>query len=170
MQDEPRPEEILAAVAKYLRETVAPATTGHVSFNVRVCANALEMSRRQLLDPTAEAERARLAALLGEDGDLATLNAELCRRIATGQATLATPGLAEHLWATTLAKLAIDQPTYWGYRAALETREDRAFSPSSSSPLMGEVAAKRPEGVEQPPHPSRPSVGPPSPSRGGRIP
>jgi hypothetical protein len=28
----------------------------------------------------------------------------------------------------------------------------------TSSPLMGEVAAKRPEGVEQPPHPSRASA------------
>ncbi len=35
---------------------------------------------------------------------------------------LATPGLAEHLWAVTLAKLAVDQPTYWGYRAALVER------------------------------------------------
>ena len=130
MQDEPRPEEILAAVAKYLRETVAPATTGHVSFNVRVCANALEMSRRQLLDSTVESERAGLAALLDEDGDLATLNAELCRRIAAGEATLTTPGLVEYLWATTLAKLAVDQPTYWGYRAALE-RDDLNPPPRS---------------------------------------
>jgi hypothetical protein len=123
MQDEPRPEEILAAVARYLRETVAPATTGHIHFNVRVCANALEMMRRQLLDPTVEGERARLTALLGEDGDMAALNAELCRRIAAGEVTLETPGLAEHLWETTLAKLAVDQPTYWGYRAALKARE-----------------------------------------------
>jgi hypothetical protein len=122
MQDEPRPEEILAAVARYLREVVAPATTGHVSFNVRVCANALEMSRRQLLDPTAEGERNRLEVLLGQEGDVATLNAELCRRIAAGDIGPETPGLTEHLWAATLAKLAVDQPTYWGYRAALKER------------------------------------------------
>jgi len=122
MQDEPRPEEILEAVARYLRETVAPSTSGHISFNVRVCANALEMSRRQLLDSHAEIERARLVALLGVDGDLATLNAELSRRIAAGETTLETPGLVAHLWAATLAKLAVDQPTYWGYRAALAER------------------------------------------------
>ena len=29
---------------------------------------------------------------------------------------LQTPGVAEHLWATTLAKVAIDQPTYASYR------------------------------------------------------
>lgn len=123
MLDEPRPEEILAAVAKFLRETVAPATSGHISFNVRVAANALEMSRRQLLDTTGEDERARLATILGRQGELADLNAELCRRIADGELTLETPGLADHLWAVTLTKLAIDQPTYWGYRAALEERK-----------------------------------------------
>ncbi|MGH7022993.1 MAG: DUF6285 domain-containing protein [Caulobacteraceae bacterium] len=124
MQDEPRPDEILAAVARFLRETVAPATSGHVSFNARVAANALEMSRRQLLDGSGEEERARLAALLGRDGELAELNAELCRKIADGALTLATPGLADHLWDTTLAKLAVDQPTYWGYRAALRARAE----------------------------------------------
>jgi hypothetical protein len=123
MLDEPKPEEILAAVARFLREAVAPATSGHVSFNVRVAANALEMSHRQLLDTSAEDERARLTALLGHDGDLAELNAELCRRIAEGEITLQTPGLADHLWAVTLAKLAVDQPTYWGYRAALDERK-----------------------------------------------
>lgn len=124
MQDEPRPTEILAAVARYLREVVAPATTGHVSFNVRVCANAIEMSRRQLEDdpPAAAAERARLVGLLKTEGDLATLNAELSRRIDAGEMDLSTPGLADHLWAVTLAKLAVDQPTYWGYRAALAER------------------------------------------------
>jgi hypothetical protein len=122
MQDEPRPDEILAAVAKFLRETVAPATSGHVSFNARVAANALEMTRRQLLDGSADGERDRLAKLLGQDGDLAELNAELACRIAAGELTLETPGLADHLWRTTLAKLAVDQPTYWGYRAALEER------------------------------------------------
>jgi hypothetical protein len=122
--DEPKPEEILAAVARFLRETAAPATSGHVSFNVRVAANALEMSRRQLLDATANDERARLATMLGRDGDLADLNAELCRRIAEGEISLQTPGLSDHLWAVTLAKLAVDQPTYWGYRAALEERKD----------------------------------------------
>jgi len=125
MQDEPRPAEILAAVARFLKEVVAPETTGHINFNVRVAANALEMMRRQLeLGPAADAaERERLRALLGEDGALADLNAELARRLAAGELDLDTPGLADHLWETTLAKLAVDQPTYWGYRAALAERD-----------------------------------------------
>ncbi|MEO8812391.1 MAG: DUF6285 domain-containing protein [Caulobacteraceae bacterium] len=119
MQDQPAPAEILAAVARFLKEDVAPATTGHTSFQVRVAANALEMVRRQLdLAPMAEAaEHARLVALLGTKGDLLALNAELALRIAAGEMDLATPGLADHLWATTLAKLAVDQPTYAAYRA-----------------------------------------------------
>ncbi len=127
MQDEPRPEEVLAAVARFLREVVVRETSGHTQFNVRVSANALEMMRRQLeLAPAAEAaERVRLARILGEDGDLAALNAEFCARLADGALDLKSPGVADHLWATTLDKLAVDQPTYSGYRAALAERADR---------------------------------------------
>jgi hypothetical protein len=127
MQDEPRPEEVLAAVARFLREVVAKETSGHTQFNVRVSANALEMMRRQLeLAPTAEAaEQARLARILDQDGELAALNAEFCARLAEGVLDLKSPGVADHLWATTMDKLAVDQPTYWGYRAALAERADR---------------------------------------------
>jgi hypothetical protein len=125
MQDTPTPAEVLAAVARFLKEEVAPATDGRLSFQARVAANALEMMRRHLdLAPAAEAaERARLAALLGQDGDIMALNIELCRRLAAGEADLATPGLADHLWATTLAKMAVDQPSYAAYRDSLKTRE-----------------------------------------------
>ena len=121
MQDQPTPSEIMAAVAAFLRQVVAAETGERTSFQVRVCANALEMMGRQLdLGPEADAaEIARLEALLGERGDLLTLNKALCARIETGRIDLSTPGLAEHLWATTLAKLAVDQPKYSGYRAAL---------------------------------------------------
>ncbi len=124
MQDEPRPAEVLAAVARFLKETVAAETTGHVAFNARVAANALEMMRRQLeLAPVAEAaELERLRRLLALDGDLAALNAELARRLRAGELDLTTKGLTEHLWETTLAKLSVDQPSYSGYRAALAER------------------------------------------------
>jgi Domain of unknown function (DUF6285) len=124
MYDPPTPPEILAAVARFLKEEVAPATTGHLSFQARVAANALEMMRRQLeLGPAEDAaERGRLQALLGMDGDLQTLTSELSRRIIAGEIDLATPGLADHLWATALAKMAVDQPTYAAYRASLAER------------------------------------------------
>ena len=66
-----------------------------------------------------------LAALLNTDGTLEDLNGELARRIASGAVDLGTPGVAEHLWAVTLAKLAVDQPGYSGYRAALADRASK---------------------------------------------
>ena len=124
MQDQPTPSEVIGAVAAFLKTVVAAETTGATSFQARVAANALEMMRRQLdLAPAADAaERQRLNELLGHDGDLLELNTELSRRIAAGEMDLATPGLSDHLWATTLAKLAVDQPTYAAYRASLAER------------------------------------------------
>jgi hypothetical protein len=124
MQDEPRPDEILTRVANFLKGPASRETGPHISFQLRVAANAVEICQRQLtLAPKAEAEELdRLRALLSIDSDLPTLNRELARRIREGELTLETPGLSEHLWATTLAKLAVDQPTYGGYRAALAER------------------------------------------------
>ena len=124
MQDEPRPDEILTRVANFLKGPAVRESGPHISFQLRVAANAIEICQRQLtLAPVAEAEElVSLRALLAMDGDLPTLNRVLARRIRDGALTLETPGLADHLWATTLAKLAVDQPTYGGYRAALAER------------------------------------------------
>jgi hypothetical protein len=124
MQDQPTPSEVIGAVAIFLKTVVATQTTGATSFQARVAANALEMMRRQLdLAPAEDAaELARLKALLNTDGSLADLNVELARRIAAGELDLTTPGLTDHLWATTMAKLAVDQPTYAAYRAELASR------------------------------------------------
>ena len=132
MQDQPTPPEIIGAVARFLKEVVAAETTGHTAFNARVAANALEMMVRQLtLAPSAESvEHERLRRLLGRDGDLPALNAELSRRLGEGELDPAEPEVADHLWATTLAKLAVDQPNYWGYRAALAARATGARAPS----------------------------------------
>jgi len=125
MQDQPTPSEVIGAVAIFLKTVVAAQTTGATSFQARVAANALEMMRRQLdLAPAADAaELERLRTLLGADGSLAELNIELARRIEAGELDLTTPGLSDHLWATTMAKLAVDQPTYAAYRAELPHRD-----------------------------------------------
>ena len=124
MQDQPTPSEVIGAVAQFLKTVVAAETTGATSFQARVAANALEMMKRELdLAPAEDAaERARLEALLGETGTLAELNQRLADKIAAGDIDLATPGLKDHLWAVTLAKLAVDQPTYAAYRASLSER------------------------------------------------
>jgi hypothetical protein len=118
MHQRPDPAELLEAVAAFLREQAMPQLPGHAAFLARVSANALDIVRRQwLLAPAADAaELQRLSTLLQQDGTLAQLNALLCERIAAGTIGLHTPGLAEHLWATTLDKLAVDQPGYESYR------------------------------------------------------
>jgi hypothetical protein len=118
MQDPPTVTELLEATASFLREVAVPQLSGHASFHARVAANALDIVKRELeLRPAAERdEHTRLKALLHTDGSLDELNSLLSRRIAAGELGLQTPGVAEHLWATTLAKVAIDQPTYASYR------------------------------------------------------
>ena len=127
MQDKPNPSDLLAAVAHFLRDELLPTLTGHHAFQVRVSCNAIDLIARQIAqEPAANsAETARLTQLLGHDGALADLNAELAQQIADGKATLETPGLSEHLWATTLAKLAVDQPQYGSYKReiARETQQ-----------------------------------------------
>ncbi|MBW7961103.1 DUF6285 domain-containing protein [Bradyrhizobium sp. BR 10261] len=121
MQDEPTPIELTKAVADFLRNDITPLISGHQAFKLRVAINILDLVTRQL---TREAgsdakEVERLRALLGVDGSVTELNRELAERIAKGEVDLATPGLAEHLWATTMDKLAVDQPNYASYKREL---------------------------------------------------
>ncbi|MCY1280730.1 hypothetical protein D9M68_428250 [compost metagenome] len=118
MQDLPKATELLQAVAEFLRQQAMPALSGQTAFHARVAANVLDIVRRELeLAPRQEAEeRQRLGELLGEDADLESLNRSLCQRIDAGELDLDSPGLFEHLWLTTLAKVAIDQPNYVTYR------------------------------------------------------
>ena len=118
MQDEPTPSELIKAVADFLRNEVTPQMSGHSAFKLRVAINALDLVTRQLAlqGESDAAELARLSQLLGIEGSLLELNRALAERIASGEADLATPGLAEHLWQTTMAKLAVDQPNYAAYR------------------------------------------------------
>jgi hypothetical protein len=121
MQDEPTPTELIKAVADFLRNDITPQVGGHNAFKLRVAINALDLVTRQLaLESGSNAvEAARLTELLGKEGSLGELNRALADGIAKGEADLNTPGLAEHLWQTTMDKLAVDQPNYAAYRREL---------------------------------------------------
>ena len=123
MQDEPTPEELIKAGADFLRNDIAPAISGHNAFKLRVSINALDLVTRQLaLEQGSDAaELERLSRLLGVQGSLGELNRALADRIAKGEVDLQTPGLAEHLWQTTMAKLAVDQPNYASYKRELKS-------------------------------------------------
>ena len=124
MQDEPTPTELIKAVADFLRNEIAPEISGHHAFKLRVSINALDLVTRQLAleQGSDSAEAARLAELLAMQGTLGDLNRALAERIARGEVDLQTPGLAEHLWQTTMDKLAVDQPNYAAYKRELGTK------------------------------------------------
>jgi Domain of unknown function (DUF6285) len=122
MQDEPIPIELTNAVADFLRNDIAPVISGHNAFKLRVAINMLDLVTRQLTlqQGSDTAEAARLSTLLGMQGALIDLNRALADKIARGEIDLRTPGLSEHLWQTTIDKLAVDQPNYAAYRRELE--------------------------------------------------
>ena len=118
MQDEPTPIELTRSVADFLRNDIAPLISGHQAFKLRVAINILDLVTRQLTlaESNDSKEAERLAALLGVQGSVLELNRALADRIAKGEVDLTTPGLAEHLWQTTMDKLAVDQPNYASYK------------------------------------------------------
>jgi hypothetical protein len=118
MQDEPTLTELTKAVADFLRKDIAPLIGDHNAFKLRVAANMLDLVTRQLTveEQSNAAEAARLRALLDIDGSLIELNRALADKIASGEMDLSTPGLADHLWQTTMDKLAVDQPNYASYK------------------------------------------------------
>ena len=126
MQDEPGLTELTKAVADFLREDIAPLVSSQNAFKLRVAINALDLVSRQLTLEAASdaAEEERLRRLLAMPGSLFELNRALADKIAQGEVDLQTSGLAEHLWQTTMDKLAVDQPTYAAYRRELERGRD----------------------------------------------
>lgn len=119
MLDAPTPVEILEVVAAMIRKDFIPQLPPDAVFHARVAANAIDLVRRQLEqgDALEAASKARLEALLGMEGEAAVLEQTLCERIRSGALGLESPGLLNHLMADTIAKMAIDQPTYASYQA-----------------------------------------------------
>jgi hypothetical protein len=125
MQDEPTPIELTKAVTDFLRNDITPVISGHNAFKLRVAINMLDLVTRQLTfaQGSDAAEAARLEQLLGIKGSLMDLNRALADKIGKGEVDLQTPGLPEHLWRTTMDKLAVDQPNYASYKREAERDE-----------------------------------------------
>ena len=113
MTTHPRTEELVEAVAAWI-EGVRPSLVPRDAFLARVASNALGIIGRELtLGPAADAAAAaRLATLLGHEGSLDDLEADLCAAIREGTITIGTPGLLDALHENAEARLAIDQPSY----------------------------------------------------------
>ena len=124
MIDAPHGADMLDAVARLLRDTLIPQLPADTVFQARVAANAVDLVAREIrLGAAAQTDATtRLKALLSLDASLPALEVELAKRIREGQVGADTPGLMDHLWATTLAKMAIDQPSYASYKREIELR------------------------------------------------
>ncbi len=119
--DMPRLDELLVSVRDFLRDDVMAATQGRTNFLARVAGNSLDIVLRELKlgEAAREAERDRLVRLLGRDAPLSELRWQLVRGLRDGSRALETEGLAEHLRATVVNQIAIDQPKYSGFKTAL---------------------------------------------------
>jgi hypothetical protein len=114
LHDRPTAQELVQAVREYLEHDVVPGTEGRLSFHARVAANVLAMVERELdLGPALDAhEQLRLERLLGHEGSITDLTAELARRIRDGSLDARRGDVVELLRASVLAKLAVANPTY----------------------------------------------------------
>ena len=119
MTTHPTSAELLEAVSGFIETRAAPQLTGRDAFLARVAVNALAVVKRELAQgPAADAAAAeRLAALLADDGPFEALNDELCAKLASGELDLTSPGVLDHLKASTIDQVRIDQPNYSGLKA-----------------------------------------------------
>lgn len=120
-QDMPRADELLVSVRDFLRQDVMATTAGRTQFLSRVASNSLDIVLRELslAGPHRAAELERLQSLFDSSDDLFTLRWRLVHGLRDGSVALDTPELAEHLRATVVNQIAIDQPRYPGFRIAL---------------------------------------------------
>jgi hypothetical protein len=105
---------LLSAAVKYLEDELFPSLDGYHRFKTRVTVNVLNIIRRELemRDGQAEAERDRLAAILGHGGEAAALSMELSERIRSGAIDLNDPALRAHLRQSVADALAINNPKW----------------------------------------------------------
>ena len=120
--DMPRADELLGSVVDFLRQQVMAETTGRTQFLARVASNSLDIVQREMALGSAAAaqELSRLQNLLNStSGDLIGLRWQLVKALREGAMDLNVDGLTEHLRASIVNQINIDQPRYPGLATAL---------------------------------------------------
>ncbi len=122
--DMPRLEELVAATRDFLHGPVRNETTGRTRFHALVAGNALDIVYRDLHFGAEHRRREheRLRRLLDADGSLLDLRWKLVHAIRDDAIALDDTRLHEHLRATVVNQIAIDQPKYSGFRTAAARR------------------------------------------------
>lgn len=105
----PTAQALVEGVARWL-----PVDGSASGFTLRVARNALEIAARDMaLGSAADAHAAaRIAALLGREGDRDSLDRLLVEAIRAGDIAPNDSRLVAHMKACALDSLAIDQPKY----------------------------------------------------------
>ena len=113
-QSTPKASILLEAAVKYLETELMPTLAGYHRFQTRVTVNVLNTVRRELelRAAQAEAERSRLAAMLGHDGDVESLSVELAEKIRAGRISIDDPALRAHVRQSLADALAINNPKW----------------------------------------------------------
>ena len=95
-QSTPKAAVLLEAAVKYLESELMPTLDGYYRFQTRVTVNVLNTVRRELelRSAQAEAERSRLVAILGHDGEVEALSVELAEKIRAGAISIDDPASA----------------------------------------------------------------------------
>jgi hypothetical protein len=114
----PTAPELIDSVIRFIEERAAPQLKDRDAFLCRVAVNALAAVKREIEQgPAAEVVAVeRLRALLGQDGDFATLNAALCDGIQSGAIDPLDPAVLAHMKASIIDQVRIDQPQYSGLK------------------------------------------------------
>lgn len=114
----PTAPELIDSVIRFIEERAAPQLKDRDAFLCRVAVNALAAVKREIEQgPAAEAAAVeRLRALLGRDGDFATLNAALCDGIEDRTIDPLDPAVLAHMKASIIDQVRIDQPQYSGLK------------------------------------------------------
>ena len=115
----PTAPELIDSVIRFIEERAAPQLKDRDAFLCRVAVHALAAVKREIEQgPAAEVVAVeRLRALLGQDGDFATLNAVLCDGIQSGAIDPLDPAVLAHMKASIIDQVRIDQPQYSGLKA-----------------------------------------------------
>jgi len=120
MISHPTVAELTGAIAAFDAE---PSGDARHDFLVRVTDNARATVAREAEHgaPLQAEAIERLTGLLGETGDFEALNGRLCEILRDGAIDPRDRALLAHLRATAIGQIAIDQPTYGGLAALLDS-------------------------------------------------